>query len=108
MNMMKRIAGIMATFIKVLEPAIASASADVEPLEIAAFLKPSNHLPIIGITNEVENIPAPPINERPSAPVLGKYSDTKPSIVGQKKQIPAAKTNAAPNAAYPLDLLNKN
>ena len=47
---------------------------------------------VIGITSEEENIPAPPINERPRAPVLGKYSETNPSMVGQKKQMPAAKT----------------
>ena len=41
-------AGIIATFIKVLELAILSASAAVAPVVIAAFLKSSNHLPIIG------------------------------------------------------------
>jgi hypothetical protein len=30
---------------------------------------------------------------------LGKYSETKPSMVGQKKQTPTANTKAAPNAA---------
>ena len=44
-------------------------------------------------------MPAPPINDKPNAPVFGKYSETKPSMVGQKKQTPAAKTNAAPKAA---------
>src|SRR3982751_2132121 len=97
MNATKTIAGIIATFIKVFEPATASGLA--EPAATAAALKSSYHLPMIGITSDVENIPAPPINDKPSAPVLGKYSETKPSIVGQKKQIPAAKTNAAPNAA---------
>src|SRR6185503_15441512 len=62
---------------------------------------------IMGTTSEVENIPAPPIMESPRAPVLGRYSETKPNIVGQKKQTPSAKTKAAPNAASPLTILNK-
>src|SRR5215469_8117929 len=95
----RTIAGMMATFKNVFEPAIASAWVAVLPAATAVALKLSYHLPINGITSEVENIPAPPINERPSAPVLGKYSETNPSIVGQKKQMPAAKTKAAPNAA---------
>src|SRR5436190_21497738 len=96
---------MIATFINVFEPA--SASGVAEPAAIAAALKSSYHLPIIGIIKEVENMPAPPINDKPNAPVFGRYSETNPSIVGQKKQMPAAKTKAAPNAAYPVALLNK-
>ena len=96
-NTTKTIAGIMATFINVWEPA--SASGVAEPAATAADLKSSYHLPMIGMISDVENIPAPPINDKPKAPVFGKYSETKPSMVGQKKQMPAAKTNAAPNAA---------
>src|SRR5579871_2326337 len=96
--MTNKIAGIMATFKKVLEPATASACGPVNPLATAADLKSSYHLPIKGIMIAVENMPAPPINDKPNAPVLGKYSETKPSMVGQKKQTPAAKTKAAPNA----------
>ena len=93
----------MATFRNVSEPAIASALTASTPLVTAAVFALSNHLPITGIIKAVENIPAPPINDKPKAPVLGRYSETKPSIVGQKKQIPIAKTKAAPKAAYPLD-----
>src|SRR5665647_2377533 len=99
-------AGITATFKKVLEPAIASAAAVVAPLLIAPALKPSYQCPIIGTMRDVENMPAPPIIERPSAPVSGRYSDTNPSIVGQKKQTPSAKTKAAAKAAGPLTMLN--
>src|SRR5215207_6903980 len=99
-------AGIIATFKKVLEPAIASAFVTSSPAAIAVALYLSYHLPITGNIKETENIPAPPINDRPKAPVLGKYSDTKPSMVGQKKQIPIAKIKAAPKAATPLALLN--
>src|SRR6516225_5049378 len=106
MKITKTIAGIMATFIKVFDPA--TASGFDAPLATAALLKLSYHLPIIGMTRDVENIPAPPIKDNPSAPVLGRYSETKPSIVGQKKQMPAAKTNAAPKAADPLALLSKS
>ena len=98
----------MATFMKVSEPANDSACDGSIPWAIAFALASSSHLPITGKINDTENIPAPPINERPSAPDLGTYSDTKPSIVGQKKQIPTAKTAAAPKAAYPLNLLNNN
>src|SRR4051812_40732398 len=97
MNTTKTTAGMIATLMNVWEPA--SASGVAEPAATAAALKSSYHLPMIGIIKEVENIPAPPISDKPKAPVLGKYSETKPSIVGQKKQMPAAKTNAAPNAA---------
>ena len=90
---------MMATFKNVFEPAMASACAPEYPNCAAVALKLSYHLPISGITSDEENMPAPPISERPSAPVFGRYSDTNPSMVGQKKQIPAAKTNAAPNAA---------
>src|SRR5690349_12053464 len=99
MNTTNTMAGMIATFKNVLEPAMASACSAVLPAATAASLNLSYHPPINGITNEVENIPAPPIKERPRAPVLGKYSETKPSIVGQKKQMPAAKTSAAPKAA---------
>src|SRR4051812_20971698 len=93
------IAGMMATLRKVFDPATASAPAALVPEATAAALKSSYHFPISGRISETENIPAPPISERPSAPDLGTYSATKPSIVGQKKQIPAANTSAAPNAA---------
>ncbi len=99
---------MIATLKKVSEPAMASALATSLPAIRADSLALSNHLPMIGNISEVENIPAPPINDKPNAPVLGRYSETNPSIVGQKKQIPTAKTAAAPNAAYPLALLNKN
>jgi len=56
-------------------------------------------LPIRGKINDTENIPVPPIRAKPMAPVLGRYSDTKPSMVGQKKQMPAANMKAAPNAS---------
>src|SRR5215831_11653051 len=94
-----RIAGIKATFNKVSEPATASAFATSSPAATAVCFALSNHFPMIGNTRETENIPAPPINDNPNAPVFGKYSDTNPSIVGQKKQIPAANTAAAPKAA---------
>ena len=48
-----------------------------------------------GSTIETENIPIPPINESPNAPVSGKFSATNANIVGQKKQMPIAKTPAA-------------
>ena len=89
-------AGRIATLMNVFEPASASGAAEFAAT--AAALNWSYHLPIIGIASEDENMPAPPINDKPKAPVSGRYSDTKPSIVGQKKQIPAAKTNAAPKA----------
>lgn len=106
--MTSRIAGMIATFNKVSVPATASAFETSVPASTAEVFALSNHLPITGNTSETENIPAPPINDNPNAPVLGRYSDTKPSIVGQKKQMPAAKTAAAPKAAYPLDLLKRN
>ena len=37
----------------------------------------------------------------PSAPVLGKFSETKPTMVGQKKHTPKAKTAAAPKSIEP-------
>ena len=101
-----KIAGITATFKNVLEPAIASAAAALAPELMALAWKLSYQCPIMGTMREVENIPAPPIIERPSAPVSGRYSDTKPSIVGQKKQTPNAKTKAAAKAAGPLTMLN--
>ena len=73
------------SFYKVFDPA--SASGVAEPAVTAAALKSSYHLPIIGIMSEVEKHPAPPINDSsPNAPVLGRYSDTKPSMVGQKNR----------------------
>ena len=36
-------------------------------------------------------MPAPPMMAMPRAPDLGKFSLTKPSMVGQKKQTPKAK-----------------
>ena len=33
---------------------------------------------------DTANIPAPPIKLIPTAPVFGKFSDTKPNMVGQK------------------------
>src|SRR6478735_5517347 len=98
-NITNSMAVIIATFINVSVPATASAFETSLPAATAAPFALSNQLPIIGNTNDTENIPAPPINDNPNAPVFGKYSDTKPSIVGQKKQIPAAKTAAAPTAA---------
>jgi hypothetical protein len=41
-------------------------------------------LPMIGSTSDVATIPAPPMMESPNAPLLGMYSATNPSIVGQK------------------------
>src|SRR5579863_10093557 len=96
----------MATVMNVLEPAIASAADDPAPDAIAAAFALSNHFPITGRINEVENMPAPPISDSPRAPVLGRYSETNPSMVGQKKQIPAAKTSAAAKAPAPLALLS--
>src|SRR5579872_6118395 len=101
-----RISGIIATVIKVLDPAIASAADDPAPDATAAAFAPSYHFPIRGRIREVENMPAPPISESPIVPVLGRYSDTNPSMVGQKKHIPAAKTSAAPKALAPLALLS--
>src|SRR5579863_3606285 len=98
--------GMMATVINVVEPAIASAADDPAPDAIAEAFALSNHFPIRGRTREVENMPAPPISDSPRAPVFGRYSDTNPSMVGQKKQIPAAKTSAAPKALAPLALLS--
>ncbi len=97
----------MATFKRVSLPATASAFATSVPELTAAAFALSNHLPITGNTKETENIPAPPINDKPNAPVFGRYSDTKPSIVGQKKQIPTANTAAAPTAAAPLEILKR-
>src|SRR6186713_819886 len=97
---------MIATFINVLEPATASAATGSDPAAMAPALKLSYHFPIKGRINETENMPAPPISDSPRAPVLGRYSDTKPSIVGQKKQMPDAKTSAAPKAPYPLALLS--
>src|SRR6188474_1162832 len=97
--MTNKIAGMIATFISVSVPATASAFETSLPAATAASFALSNHFPITGNTSETENIPAPPINDNPSAPVLGKYSETNPNIVGQKKQIPAANTAAAPKAA---------
>ena len=39
---------------------------------------------------------------RPSAPVFGKFSLTKPSIVGQKQQTPRANTVADANNIPPV------
>ncbi len=55
--------------------------------------------PSIGAaTSPTIPIPAPPMSASPSAPVRGIRSDTKPSIVGQMKQMPSANTVAAANA----------
>ncbi len=40
--------------------------------------------PTIGIEMEMANIPAPPVTDKPRAPLRGSRSETKPSIVGQK------------------------
>ena len=101
-------AGIMATFKRVSLPAAASALTTSFPELTAASFALSNHLPIAGSIKETENIPAPPISDKPKAPVFGRYSETKPNMVGQKKQIPTAKTAAAPKAAYPLEILKRN
>src|SRR5688500_17116486 len=106
--MTSKITGKMATLKNVSEPAMASALAASFPAIMADSFALSYHLPMIGSISAVENIPAPPIKDKPNAPVLGRYSETNPSIVGQKKQIPTANTAAAPKAAYPLDLLNRN
>src|SRR6056297_1977228 len=66
----------------------------------------SIRLPIIGSTIETESIPAAPIMDKPKAPVSGRYSATKPSIVGQKKVTPIAKTPAAKNVVEPLVIVN--
>lgn len=92
-------AGMIATFINVSDPAIAFALATSIPSVMAFAFALSSHFPITGKINETENIPAPPINESPNAPVFGKYSDTNPSIVGQKKQMPIANMAAEPKAA---------
>ena len=75
---------MIATFIKVFDPAIWSASVEVAPVAIAAALNLSNQFPITGSISDTENIPAPPISESPNAPDFGTYSATKPSMVGQK------------------------
>lgn len=49
----------------------------------------------------VESKPTAPIRDNPSGPDLGKFSDTNPIMVGQKKHMPTAKTPAAAKAAYP-------
>ena len=87
-----------ATFKNVTEPANLSAASAFEPALIAALCALSNHEPITGNMNDTDSMPAPPINDKPRAPVSGIVSDTKPSMVGQKKQMPEAKTNAAQNA----------
>src|SRR5580658_816450 len=97
---------MMATVIKVFDPAIASAADDAAPDAMAEPFALSYHFPIRGRINDVENMPAPPISDSPRAPVRGRYSDTNPSMVGQKKQIPTAKTSAAPKAPAPLALLS--
>ena len=64
-NINDKIAGLTATFKKVLELAIASACCAVLlPCAIAFALKPSYHLPIIGTIKEVENIPVRIVERR--------------------------------------------
>lgn len=69
-------------------------------------LASSINFPMSGKTTETDNIPAPPIIDNPNAPVSGRYSATKPSIVGQKKVTPTAKTAAAANVIPPLVIVN--
>src|SRR5436190_13782202 len=52
-------------------------------------------------------MPAPPIRFKPKAPDLGIFSDTKPSMVGQKKQTPIPKMIAAKNIISPVMVLNR-
>ena len=49
----------------------------------------------------MESNPTPPIRDKPKGPVFGKFSDTNPIMVGQKKHIPTANTPAAAKAIYP-------
>ena len=43
-----------------------------EPVVLASI-----NLPICGKTKETDNIPAPPINDKPKAPLSGIFSETK-------------------------------
>jgi hypothetical protein len=58
-------------------------------------LELSYHFPIRGSMSEVENMPAPPINERPSAPVFGKYSETNPTWLARRNKYPLQKQGSA-------------
>src|SRR5664279_647624 len=56
---------------------------------------------------DTANIPAPPSKLIPNAPDLGIFSDTKPSMVGQKYATPKPNTIAPINIAPPLKVPNK-
>lgn len=75
-------------------------------LSASIALALSIKLPITGKTTDTESIPAPPIIDNPKAPVSGRYSATKPSIVGQKNVTPTAKTAAAAKVIPPLVIVN--
>ena len=61
----------------------------------------SSRRPIKGKTRETENIPSPPINDKPNAPLSGMFSDIYANVVGQKNVIPIAKIPADKNMNIP-------
>ena len=75
------------------------------PSGIAFAMPASYQRPMTGSTKPALSMPAPPMIARPRAPVFGKRSFTKPSIVGQKKQTPNAKTVADAKRTGPLETL---
>src|SRR5690554_6829777 len=48
-----------------------------------------------GSTKAVDSNPAPPMRDKPIGPVFGKFSETKPIIVGQKKDRKSTRLNSS-------------
>ena len=71
-------------FPKAAFPATTSAASCAIPAFKAITFSSSSHDPITGFHIPVANIPAPPTRDIPRAPVFGRYSETKPIMVGQK------------------------
>ena len=84
MNATIKIAGNNSMFDKVICPAAKSAASPTRPCASATTFLSLIHPPITGWNMEEENIPIPPMMDKPNAPVSGSLDPTKPSMFGQK------------------------
>lgn len=111
-------AGIKATNLSVCSPPVSCADAHITasldpatadfnaskdcPAGTALSVWESKIAPRTGCAIAPPRKPIPPIIARPKAPLCGIFSDTKPSIDGQKNATPSANTPAEAKTMAPL------
>ena len=64
--------------------------------------------PMTGSTRDTENMPSPPMIDRPKAPLCGRFSEMNDNVVGQKNVIPSPNTPAAMKTKSPVAVVRSH